>query len=115
MDERRRSHRSAVSFPVRYRPIGTALVDDVVDISETGMFLSCEEPLSLGTRIELDFPEGRNQTLRVEAEVVRVVWGGRSHGEKTSAGMGVRFEKLTETRATRLRRIIHDFEQAKAG
>ncbi len=114
MDERRRSQRSAVSFPVRYRPIGTALIDDVVDISETGMFMSCEEPLALGTRIELDFPEGKRQTLRIEAEVVRVVWGGRHQGEKIPAGMAVRFERLTEARITRLRRIIHDFEQRRA-
>ena len=109
MKERRRSHRQSARFPVRYRPVGTVLVDEVENLSDTGMLLRCIEPLPLGTLIALSLPEGRSETLDLEAEVVRVIWGGREGGKSRVAGMAVRFTGLSETARERLLRIIEKF------
>ena len=64
------------------------------NLSSGGVFVATARPLSLGTRViaELDTDAG---TLRIEAEVVRIVDEERARGLGQSPGMGLRFLDLT--------------------
>lgn len=106
MSERRRAPRVPKELPVRYRMVGSVLVDDVRDISESGVYVVCAEPFPLGTTVEIALPEGRESTLTIEGRVVRVVWGGRTRGKTASPGMAIAFSSLTKTEHQRLLRVI---------
>jgi hypothetical protein len=91
--ERRQRARTRQELNVSYRMVGESSVDLTRDISEGGLFLDCERPLPLGTRLELFLPDpdDPDATIRVEAVVVRVVWGGRRGGRPVAPGMAVEF------------------------
>ncbi|WP_428264732.1 PilZ domain-containing protein [Haliangium sp.] len=81
---------------VRYRVAGTSAPEAAAvtrDVGPGGAFITCAEPLPVGTELELrlQLPATRlhpGQTLTVLAEVR---WHGHEH---RSAGMGVAFRPL---------------------
>jgi len=74
------------------------------DISAGGMFLQTQEPLPKGTPLDLQFSlPNRNQPLKFQAEVVRVV--PPSPDSPLPSGMGIRFVNLAED----IRRQIREF------
>lgn len=109
--ERRRALRVQKAATVRYRMVGSLLVDEMRDISLTGLFLVCAEPLPLGTQVEVAFEEAKAGLLHVEGTVVRVVWGGRENGQRTSPGMAIAFAPVDKTVEEALVRIIDDAAQ----
>jgi hypothetical protein len=104
--ERRRAGRKAASLDVRYRTVGHSVVDPAHNVSATGIFLGCEEPLPLGTLVELTLDDG--DPLSLEAKVVRVVWGGRRDGEPVEPGMALEFISLDDDAKSRLERLLED-------
>lgn len=89
-------------------------MDDIRDISRTGVFIACREPLTLGSRIEMAIPEGDTGLLRVECTVVRVVWGGRVRGQPRERGMAVRFDDIDEKRQIRIDRLLTHLREMSA-
>lgn len=106
MNERRRALRVKRTTRVRYRLVGSRLLDDVRDISMSGAFLACAEPFPLGARVELSFERGDDPPLVVEGSVVRVVWGGRDGGKPISPGMAIAFDALDDDAARVLERVV---------
>ena len=95
-DERRRTARQNTAAHIRYRTIGEVQIETMKDISRTGAFVSCREPFSLGTVLELQLFPDVDPGFTVEAKVVRVVWGGRQGGQSIEPGMALAFEPLDE-------------------
>lgn len=112
--ERRRAARVRKEAAVRYRMVGSLLVDEMRDISLTGLFLVCAEPYPLGTRVEIAFDRTESAPLVVEGTVVRVVWGGRDQGRRTSPGMAIAFAPLDLDVEQALTRIIDGAQQNAA-
>jgi uncharacterized protein (TIGR02266 family) len=102
-----RDLRVAVSAPVkiRYESILDFHETQSVNISRSGMFLSCADPRPVGTVIdfELALADGLS-LLRGKGEVVRVTG-------TPVAGMGVRFRELDEEARRFLDRIVQVNEE----
>lgn len=96
-----------MQLPVRYRVVGNTFVDPARDLSMGGMFLSCLSPLPLGTRLEVLLgPSDEAEPLRLEATVVRVVWGGRRDGRPIEPGMALAFVTLSSIEEQRLSKLL---------
>ncbi|MBN2342085.1 MAG: PilZ domain-containing protein [Deltaproteobacteria bacterium] len=102
-DERRREKRHNIKLSVNYTHGDTYLYSKSSNLSEMGIFLVSDTPLSAGTIIQLRFdtPHGSNP-IDVSGEVVWI-----DPGSSTSpGGMGIRFiDPEPETKA-RIRTII---------
>jgi hypothetical protein len=114
MGERRAAPRRAANLPIQYRLVGESQVEDIRDISRSGVFVTCREPLPLGSRIEMSIPEVPQGLLRVECTVVRVVWGGRIRGILRDPGMALRFEDLDEKKQIRIDRLLNHLRELSA-
>jgi hypothetical protein len=110
--ERRRAHRVRKGSSVRYRMVGSLLVDEMRDISLSGLFLGCAEPFPLGTRVEIAFDRADSGSFVVEGTVVRVVWGGRFQGKRTSPGMAIAFASIDGDTEAALTRVIESAPQS---
>jgi uncharacterized protein (TIGR02266 family) len=106
-DLQARDPRVAVSAPVRvrYESILDFHETQSVNISRSGMFVSCADPRPVGTIIdfELALADGLS-LLRGKGEVVRVTG-------TPVAGMGVRFRELDEEARRFLDRIVQVNEE----
>ena len=106
-DQQARDLRVAVSVPVkvRYESILDFHGTQSVNISRSGMFLSCADPRPVGTIVdfELALADGLS-LLRGKGEVVRVTSG-------PVAGMGVRFRELDQEARRFLDRIVQVNEE----
>jgi hypothetical protein len=91
--------------------VGSLLVDEMRDISLSGLFLVCAEPFPLGTRVEVAFDRTESAPFVVEGTVVRVVWGGRDQGRRTSPGMAIAFAPVDAAVEKALTRIIEGAQQ----
>ena len=100
--ERRSSHRHSASRTIRYRMMGDIQVETLRDISKTGAYISCAEPLPLETDLLLDFYLDTAPAFQIEAKVVRVVWGGRHNGVQTEPGMALQFQEISEEKLEQL-------------
>ena len=114
--DRRHYERLETRIQVDYRSGETFLFSYIQNISEMGIFIRSNEPLPVGTQLELRFhPEGE-EPLELAGEVV---WVNpiRPIGENINPGMGVRFESLTPEARERLvdlvRTIAYLQEEAK--
>jgi len=107
VDQQARDPRVAVSVPVkiRYESILDFHETQSVNISRSGMFLSCADPRPVGTIIdfELALADGLS-LLRGKGEVARVTG-------TPNAGMGVRFRELDEEARRFLDRIVQVNEE----
>ena len=96
MDERqfggqRKEQRVTVNH--EFHDVDEFIVEYVQNISKSGIFIKSQDPLPVGTVVNLKFTVIMDEleTLEGEGKVVRVV----SHGEGDTPGMGVVFTKLT--------------------
>lgn len=104
-NERRLSHRHAASRAIRYRMMGDIHVEHLRDISKTGAYINCREPLPLGTALLLEFHVEESSRFQLEAKVVRVVWGGRQDGVEIEPGMALQFQEISQETLNRL--LLH--------
>lgn len=90
--DRRTFERFPARLSVDYSSGDTFLFSYIQNISEMGIFLKSEDPLPVGTNLELRF--GTDDPLEVSGEVV---WVNplRPGGDNPNPGMGVRFRALT--------------------
>jgi type IV pilus assembly protein PilZ len=92
--ERRQYERFETSISVDYSNGETFLFSYIQNISEMGIFIRTDEPLAVGTSLELRFaPEGQTPIeLLGEVTWVNPV---RPLGDNINPGMGVRFRELS--------------------
>jgi hypothetical protein len=91
----RRHRRFSTPWAVRLRaPDWTdALQLATGNISRGGLFVRCEKPIPLGTRLEVEISLPEEMTLAVEGEVVHAITPERARAQGMAAGFGVRFDE----------------------
>jgi len=91
-DPRRRQH-GRLEVNHEFASIDAFITEYVRDLSQTGVFIRSEDPLTVGTRVDLKFTviADEIETVQGVGVVVRAV----TRGGSGPAGMGVRFESLT--------------------
>ncbi len=92
-----RAHRTQVN--AEYETASQYISEFVVNVSRTGAFIRSDDPLPVGTRVNVRFSLLLDEIEMVEgvAEVVRV--------QSSPKGMGVVFRRLSETSARLLERL----------
>lgn len=95
--ERRNSQRFETSIAVDYASGETFLFAYLKDISEMGIFIRANDPLTVGTKLRLRFHVDDGDPLVLDGEVT---WINpfKKNGENINPGMGVRFTQLTPER-----------------
>ncbi len=103
--ERRVHDRFDVTWAVDCVASDTFLYASIANISEMGIFVRSEEPLALGTRINLAFAPPGHEPFRLVGEVA---WINpmRANGDNPNPGMGVRFIDLTPESRERLVEVV---------
>jgi type IV pilus assembly protein PilZ len=95
--DRREHQRFDTSVAVDYASGDTFLFAYLTNISEMGIFIKTNDPLSVGTRLRLRFHVDDSDPLVLDGEVA---WINpyRPKGENINPGMGVRFIALSAER-----------------
>jgi type IV pilus assembly protein PilZ len=95
--DRREHQRFETSVAVDYASGDTFLFAYLTNISEMGIFIKTNDPLSVGTRLRLRFHVDDSDPLVLDGEVA---WINpyRPKGENINPGMGVRFIGLSAER-----------------
>ena len=104
--ERRESTRYDVRLDVNYRHGDNYLFSRTSDASDLGIFLVSEDPLPVGSSLELEFnaPHSR-EPIRVLGTVTWV-----EHGVSgKEPGMGIKFIDLTQEVQARIKSLIRIF------
>ena len=95
-NDRRKASRHSATIGIQFRTLGEAQIETIRDISRTGLFVSCKEPLPLRTQLHVQlFPQEEAAPV-LDATVVRVVWGGWKNGKSTEPGMALAFAPLSD-------------------
>lgn len=114
--DRRLHERYATEIQVDYRSGENFLFSYIQNISEMGIFIRSNEPLPVGSDLDLRFHPDGEEPLEIRGQVV---WVNpvRPIGENINPGMGVRFENLTPELRERVvelvRTIAYLQEEAK--
>lgn len=98
--ERRISARKTINH--EFASVDAFINEYVTNISRSGVFIRSDEPLPIGTRVNLRFTVIHDELETIEGlgEVVRVVDKGRNKG------MGVVFVELNEVSKALIERIL---------
>lgn len=100
--ERRQHARFDTLISVDYNDGETFLFSYITNISEMGIFIRSDSPLTIGTVLKLQFtPQDGGEAFDVAGEVV---WINpvRPDGENLNPGMGVRFIELDSSTRERV-------------
>lgn len=99
---RRRDPRLVVNR--EFKSVEEFVAEYVSNISRSGAFIRTDDPLPVGTRVQLRFTllADEIETIEGEGEVVRVV----KSGGRAKAGMGVVFTSLTAYSKQLLERLM---------
>lgn len=92
--ERRRSGRFAVTWQVDCETEDTFLYAYITNISEMGIFVRTDKPLSVGSQLILRFANPSSEESFVLTGVVQWVNPLRPLGDNPNPGMGIRFHSL---------------------
>lgn len=105
-DERRSADRVPVSWDVDCVAEDTFLYASITNISAMGIFIRTDEPLPVGTPMDLAFAPPGHSPFRLHG---RVAWVNplRPNGDNPNPGMGVRFTELSSEARERLVDVIH--------
>merc|ERR1711916_227080 len=92
--DRREHQRFSTSIAVDYASGDTFLFAYLQNISEIGIFVRTDHPLSVGARLRMRFQTDDSEPLTLEGEVA---WINplKQNGDNLNPGMGVRFVALT--------------------
>ena len=101
-DEKRIAHRLVVNR--EFESLAEFITEYVSDISRQGVFIRSDDPLPIGTKVDLRFTiiAGDFETIEGIGEVVRVVAAGGSQ----PSGMGVTFVELTQDSEKLIDRLL---------
>ena len=104
MESRRREPRTQVNR--EFASVEEFILEYVSNVSRTGVFIRTDDPLPVGTKVNLRFTVilDELETIEGQGEVVRVVKPGNK--AKETAGMGVVFTELTNYSKKLIERIM---------
>lgn len=100
--ERRHEVRRTINH--EFRSVDEFINEYVTNISRSGVFIKSDDPLPIGTRVNLRFTVILRELETIEGvgEVVRVV----APGANSASGMGVVFVELTQVSKDLIERIL---------
>jgi type IV pilus assembly protein PilZ len=103
--ERRSFARFETSISVDYSSGDTFLFSYIQNISEMGIFIRSDDPLPIGTTLELRFTPDGQEPIELAGEVT---WVNpyRPFGENLNPGMGVRFDGLSADMRERIVALV---------
>ena len=103
--ERRRHERFDTAISVDYSSGETFLFSYIQNISEMGIFIRSDDPLPIGTVLELRFTPDGQEPIELAGEVT---WVNpyRPFGENLNPGMGVRFDRLSADMRERIVSLV---------
>ncbi|MGD8254468.1 MAG: PilZ domain-containing protein [Syntrophobacterales bacterium] len=106
--ERRQHPRAVVSWPVIIKSSRGLMAGETKDVSYTGAFISCREPLKPNEVLEMSISVSL-LSPRVQA-IAEVVWSNptSSDEEIKPRGMGVRFTKIDTTDHEMISALVAD-------
>ena len=99
MDNERRKH-NRHSVNQEFSEIVGHMAEYVEDVSKGGVFLRCDDPLPVGTRVQLRF-----SILSEDVETIEGVGEVVNQRSGDKIGMGIRFVSLTDAS----KRILAEF------
>ena len=103
--ERRVHDRFDVTWSVDCVADDTFLYASIANISEMGIFVRSEEPLTIGTQLTLAFAPPGHESFKLGGEVA---WVNpvRANGDNPNPGMGIRFIELSAENRERLVEVV---------
>jgi Tfp pilus assembly protein PilZ len=88
LSKEKRAPRKSCKIPVKYKTFDRVYSDQIMNISQSGVFIETRRPIFVGEEILMDFKiEGVNKALRLEGKVVHA----------SSRGVGIEFKKVDPT------------------
>lgn len=103
----RKHLRAPFNRTVRYSADGKPFESHAVTLSEGGIYLHTTTPRQVGSRIEVDIPLGKKESMLLGGEVIYTM--DRSRGKFTlPPGMAIRFDPCEPAIGTRLRDEVND-------
>ncbi len=114
--DRRGDLRVPVSMRVRYHTGNVFTNNYISNLSSGGVFISTPKPLPLDTKVKLQLIfEDRNIEIDIEGKVVWENTQGRTFGDITKPGMGIKFTKVGKEAQEVIDDLVHDLldEQAR--
>ncbi|MCG6944003.1 MAG: PilZ domain-containing protein [Deltaproteobacteria bacterium] len=111
--ERRQHPRAVVSWPVIIKSSRGLMAGETKDISYTGAFISCREPLKPNEVLEMSISVSL-LSPRVQA-IAEVIWSNPSNSDQEvrPRGMGVRFTKIDTTDHEMISALVADHLEIK--
>jgi type IV pilus assembly protein PilZ len=119
-DDRRTEPRYATAIDVDYLASSTFLIAQITDISSLGIFIRTDDPLPVGTALELRFTPpaiagggdrdvGFRQSVPATPLQLRgeVMWNTLGPNQRGNPGMGVRFIDLDPKTRSKLLDLVH--------
>jgi Tfp pilus assembly protein PilZ len=92
-----RAPRKSCQIPVKYKTFDRVYSDQIMNISQSGVFIETRRPIFVGEEILMDFQiEGVNNTLRIKGKVVQA----------SNRGVGIEFQNVDPTLAQVLPAIL---------
>jgi Tfp pilus assembly protein PilZ len=85
LSKEKRAPRKSCKIPVKYKTFDRVYSDQIMNISQSGVFIETRKPIFVGEEILMDFKiEGINKALRIEGKVVHA----------SSRGVGIEFKNV---------------------
>jgi len=85
LSKEKRAPRKSCKIPVKYKTFDRIYSDQIMNISQSGVFIETRRPIFVGEEILMDFKiEGINKALRIEGKVVHA----------SSRGVGIEFNNI---------------------
>jgi hypothetical protein len=107
INKKRLDARAELTWPVRVETISGPFQGETKNISATGAFLVCRQPLYRGEIVRLII-KAPSRSLEVDAEII---WSSRytpSHKDFPHNGIGVRFKRISSTSRSFLALAVHN-------
>ena len=109
MKEKRRFPRVLVRALVDYESPGTFLYDYSTDLSEGGLFIETQKPLSQGTTLTLRFTlPNVDRVFQIQGRVAWLNEGSKPAG-KLPSGMGIEFMDMDAADRKTLQTYVKEF------
>ena len=85
LSKEKRAPRKSCKIPVKYKTFDRVYSDQIMNISQSGVFIETRRPIFVGEEILMEFKmEGVNKTLGIEGKVVHA----------SSRGVGIEFKNV---------------------
>ena len=85
LSKEKRAPRKSCKIPVKYKTFDRVYSDQIMNISQSGVFIETRRPIFVGEEILMDFKvEGVNKTLTIQGKVVHA----------SSRGVGIEFNNV---------------------